>query len=88
VLDREPLRLAYRALAADDESLRGTALEYLENVLPPEIKEALWPYLGDRKLARRVARPQRQVLDELLTSMDSSGIDVDAIRKAVSGSAT
>lgn len=38
VLEREPLRLAHRALYGPDEALRGTALEYLENVLPEEIR--------------------------------------------------
>ncbi|WP_438015633.1 hypothetical protein WMF18_32875 [Sorangium sp. So ce315] len=45
-LEREPLEIAYRALHADDAHLRGTAIEYLENVLPPSIRESLWPYLG------------------------------------------
>ncbi|MGK4000070.1 hypothetical protein [Sorangium sp. So ce1024] len=45
-LEREPLEIAYRALHADDTHLRGTAIEYLENVLPPPIREGLWPYLG------------------------------------------
>ena len=86
VLDREPLQLAYRALSNENESLRGTGLEYLENVLPQEIRHALLPYLGNRKVAARVSRPHRQVLDELLTSMDSSGIDVEALRKAMQSS--
>ncbi|MDC0685810.1 hypothetical protein [Sorangium atrum] len=47
-LEREPLEIAYRALHADDAHLRGTALEYLENVLPAPIRESLWPYLGAR----------------------------------------
>ncbi|WP_044986682.1 hypothetical protein [Sorangium cellulosum] len=50
-LEREPLEIAYRALHADDAHLRGTALEYLENVLPAPIRERLWPYLGARPAA-------------------------------------
>ncbi|WP_438024149.1 hypothetical protein [Sorangium sp. So ce233] len=50
-LEREPLEIAYRALHADDAHLRGTALEYLENVLPSAIRESLWPYLGIRTTA-------------------------------------
>ncbi|WP_437951427.1 hypothetical protein WME98_11775 [Sorangium sp. So ce296] len=50
-LEREPLEIAYRALHADDAHLRGTALEYLENVLPAPIRESLWPYLGARPTA-------------------------------------
>jgi len=72
VLDREPLRLAYRALALDDEVLRGTGLEYLENVLPDELQAALAPHLGKRPQRKPKARPKKEIVEELLTSM--SGI--------------
>ena len=52
VLPAEPLQIAYRGLHTDDPSLRGTALEYLEGVLPPDIRERLWPFLGDDAPAR------------------------------------
>ncbi|WP_437925536.1 hypothetical protein WMF37_41815 [Sorangium sp. So ce291] len=64
-LEREPLEIAYRALHADDAHLRGTALEYLENVLPSPIRDSLWPYLGARPTAPaapvepRAAEPPR-----------------------------
>jgi AAA family ATP:ADP antiporter len=45
VLPREPLHVAFRGLNTDDGRLRGTALEYLENTLPPPIRQALWPLL-------------------------------------------
>jgi hypothetical protein len=44
--EREPLRMAFRALYHDDMTYRGTALEYLDTVLPAEIHEILWPHLG------------------------------------------
>lgn len=71
VLDPEPLVIAFRALGLDDPALRGTALEYLENVLPAEVRAGLWPYLDDRRVAKRAPRPERQVLQELLRSADS-----------------
>ncbi|WP_159397798.1 hypothetical protein [Sorangium cellulosum] len=71
-LEREPLEIAYRALHADDPHLRGTALEYLENVLPEPIRESLWPYLGARHTApaepRSERRPAEHALDELRRS--------------------
>lgn len=64
-LEREPLRLAFKALHQEDESLRGTALEYLENVLPEKIRDAVWPFLGgDRPM--RAARPAQEILADLL----------------------
>jgi len=67
VLEREPLRMAFRALTSGDDALRGTALEYLENVLPPEIRDALWPYVtGQRRPARKTNRSAQEVLQDLL----------------------
>jgi ATP:ADP antiporter, AAA family len=45
VLPRQPLNIAFRSLTSGDTRLQGTALEYLENVLPADVKQALWPYL-------------------------------------------
>ena len=45
VLPRQPLNIAFRGLTTGDRQLQGTALEYLENVLPAGVKQALWPYL-------------------------------------------
>jgi hypothetical protein len=45
VLPEAPLRIAYRSLRTDDPAMRGTALEYLEGVLPPDLRRALWPVL-------------------------------------------
>ena len=46
VFEREPMRLALQALAGDDAKLRGTALEYLEQVLPANVKGSLWPFVA------------------------------------------
>ena len=43
VLEREPLSLAYRALRSGDDALRGTALEYFENVLPETLRPLALP---------------------------------------------
>ena len=44
VLPKEPLRISFRGLLTKDQNLRGTALEYLESVLPLNVKNSLWPY--------------------------------------------
>src|SRR5262249_4441032 len=43
VLPRETVRIAFRALHTDDRALRGTALESLEQVLPADVREPIWP---------------------------------------------
>lgn len=45
VMDRESLQNSLRALQSDDTYLRGTSLEYLENVLPEWIRKEIWPNL-------------------------------------------
>jgi hypothetical protein len=48
VLPAEPLRIALHAVQTDDPELRGTALEYLESILPADVRAQLWPLLeGD-----------------------------------------
>ncbi|MEM7139245.1 MAG: Npt1/Npt2 family nucleotide transporter [Myxococcota bacterium] len=77
-LDREAIVLSLRALSSDDDNLRGTALEYLHNVLPEEVRTSLWPRLtahADR--TRTVASPKPP--EELLESMQSLMLDRDRL---------
>jgi hypothetical protein len=59
-LPREPLYVAFQAIHTQDAHLRGTALEYLERILPIGIRDQLWRFLEnpdrprtDRKLSER-----------------------------------
>lgn len=65
VFDREAFRLARAALGHSDQKLHGTALEYLDNVLPGSIKLTLFAALPT--VARRATSPrvERELLDEL-----------------------
>ena len=65
VLDRDALRLSFRAVFSQDRGIRGTALEYLENVLPEEIRLGLWLHLGVD--ARK--RPERRRGDIILAEL-------------------
>ena len=49
VLPSQPLQIAFRSLHSEDRRLRGTALEYLEGVLPAKIRERLWPFLVEER---------------------------------------
>jgi hypothetical protein len=80
-LDREPLQIAHRAVTGQDRMLRGTALEYLENVLPEAVRAALWPHLGVRTRRGRVARPQQEVERELLRSGDTLAGNLELPRR-------
>jgi AAA family ATP:ADP antiporter len=67
-VEREPLRIAYWALFGGDAGLRGTALEYLENVLPEDVRAALWPHLGERARPASAPRPRQSVVEDLMRS--------------------
>jgi len=85
VLPREPLRIAYRGLHAGDAILRGTALEYLESVLPQAVRNVLWPYLdteGASKSAAPRPAPERDAaLRNLLDSSQSIQVSLEALRR-------
>jgi ATP:ADP antiporter, AAA family len=61
VLPAEPLLVALRAVQADDPSLRGTALEYLESVLPPDVHAKLWPLLDPEHEQDTLAAVQQKL---------------------------
>jgi ATP:ADP antiporter, AAA family len=63
-LEREPLRMAFRALHHEDQRHRGTALEYLQTVLPSELRDAVWPTLSEQGPLPE-PRPTQQILDDL-----------------------
>jgi AAA family ATP:ADP antiporter len=67
-LEREPLRMAFRALHHGDVNHRGTALEYLGTVLPKDVRDAIWPFLGEKRAPMKRARPPEDVLKDLLRS--------------------
>jgi ATP:ADP antiporter, AAA family len=73
VVEREPLQIAYRALLGGDAPLRGTALEYLENVLPEDVRRALRGHLGARAAPTGPARTAAEVRRDLLRSHDTAG---------------
>src|SRR5262249_12533109 len=45
ILPRDPLKNAYRGLNSGDEHWKGMALEYLESVLPGDVRKTIWPLL-------------------------------------------
>jgi len=56
VSNPEPLAVAFHGVLSDDRHLRGTALEYLDSILPEDVRRALRPHVEGRR-ARRWRRP-------------------------------
>jgi len=71
ILPRQTLRLAFHALHTDDPQLRGTALEYLETVLPEAIRGRLWALLETGNVQPRARGTSDQALRELLASQET-----------------
>jgi ATP:ADP antiporter, AAA family len=69
VLERGPLQIAWAAMRGHDRTLKGTALEYLANVLPPDVFPRVRSCFGASTAPLpRATRPLEQVADELRAS--------------------
>jgi hypothetical protein len=84
VLPRDPLRIAFRGLHAGDPVLRGTALEYLESVLPSAVRVSLWPFLEPMGGAHAASgRSREEILARLLESNLSLQINLAEVKDAL-----
>ncbi len=71
LVDREPLAIAYSIVSRTAQpALRGTAIEYLDNVLPEGLRAPVLEVLGERAGPRSVRRPHSRVVEELKSSGD------------------
>lgn len=89
-LEEEPLGLALSALTSRDPTLRGTSFEYLDNVLPDELRKRLWPRLVELAKSAPPARDpdkpprsRRELVDDLTRSADALVIDRNALIRNV-----
>jgi hypothetical protein len=81
VLPAAPLQIAFRGLHTSDPALRGTALEYLEGVLPPDIRERLWPFLGTETQVQNGSRGREEILADLMRSNESIVLNLEELRR-------
>jgi hypothetical protein len=87
VLPAHPLQIAYRGLHTNDPGLRGTALEYLEGVLPSDIRERLWPFLGDNPAPKGFTRSRDEIMADLLRSNESIVLNLEELRRKAAATA-
>lgn len=78
VLPAEPLRIALHAVQTDDPTLRGTALEYLESILPPDVRAQLWPFLENDESAATPSEAAERLVEAAAAS--SGRIEMPAAR--------
>jgi HEAT repeat protein len=82
VLPPETVRLAFHSLHTDDRYLRGTALEYLQTVLPEAVWQKLRVFLDEGGI--QPTRPEKsssEAMQELLASQESIVLALAAIRR-------
>jgi hypothetical protein len=80
VFPAETLQIAFRGLHSTDRNLRGTALEYLESVLPPGLRVRLWPFLDDSRPPSRTTRAREEILADLIRSNESVMLNLQALK--------
>ena len=80
-LDREPVRIAARAFSTDDAYVRGTALEYLETVLPAPIFTALRPLLSASRPPSAARRPASEVRADLIRAGTTMTVSLDELHR-------
>ncbi|MCZ6829334.1 MAG: hypothetical protein O7F73_07060 [Gammaproteobacteria bacterium] len=80
VLEQQPTILAVRALAQSSAAQRGTAVEYIENVLPAHLLRELRPLLLDTRLALGKVSARSDILAELSRSRQSQADELAELR--------
>ena len=80
-LEREPVRIAARAFGTDDAYMRGTALEYLETVLPAHLFAGLRPLLATPGSTPARRRSAAEVREDLIRAGMTMTVSRDEIRR-------
>jgi hypothetical protein len=80
-LEREPARIAARSFATDDAYLRGTALEYLETVLPARVYSVMGPLLAVPVPVAQRKRAPADARAELLRAGATMMVSRDELRR-------
>jgi AAA family ATP:ADP antiporter len=71
VLDRDTVRAAYHGIILGDPELKSFALEYLEQVLPRDVRDRLWPFIGD--LSASAEQRAMRNLDDVVADLLQTG---------------
>ena len=58
--------VCYDALQSEDQTKRGTALEYLDNQLPQDIRISLWPLIASGHSEPKSERSAQEIMRDLL----------------------
>ncbi len=71
LLEPEAVRAAFNGVVLADEKLKSYSLEFLEQVLPADVRARLWPFIGDVSEHKR--DKSLRSLDEVVSDLLSTG---------------
>ena len=71
VLEPEVVKAAFNGMMLDDERLKSFSLEYLEQVLPTDVRKKLWPFIGDVSEYQR--EKSLRSLDDVVSDLIKTG---------------
>lgn len=74
------LRIAYDGLHTDEPTMRATALEYLESILPTSVRESLWPMLAGPTATKPSTKTEEELMESLLVSHESILLRIEQLK--------
>jgi hypothetical protein len=86
-LEREPVRIAARSFTTEDAYVRGTALEYLETVLPARLFSGLRPLLAAPGPPPTRRRSPAEVRADLIRAGTTMTVSLEELRKQLNATA-
>jgi hypothetical protein len=71
IFESNVMDICYRSLKMQDPTIRGTALEYLENQLPQNVRTPLWPLIASGHTATKSERSSQEIMQDLMEALGS-----------------
>lgn len=71
IFEPNVMDICYQSLQMKDPTIRGTALEYLENQLPQNVRTPLWPLIASGHTATKSDRSSDEIMQDLMQSLGS-----------------
>ena len=71
IFEPNVMDICYQSLQMKDPTIRGTALEYLENQLPQNVRTPLWPLIASGHSATKSDRSSDEIMQDLMQSLGS-----------------
>ena len=63
--------ICYESLQVEDPTIRGTALEYLENLLPQNVRTPLWPLIESGHIETKSDRSSQEIMHDLMQALSA-----------------